>query len=69
LPHHYTKDTTEAPYWCEKCFRITQHSVSGGRLGRCKEHEFAGVAGTGLTRVQFKRKQQQEKEQRQPRLF
>lgn len=66
-PFHYTKDVTEAYEWCKACNKLTLHFVSGGRLGRCKEH---GVGGEdGLSVAQRKRKEQQEKEQREPKLF
>jgi len=67
VPHHFTKDTTEAYIWCKTCNKLTLHFVSDGRQGRCKEH---GVGGEdGLSVSQRKWKEQQEKEKREPRLF
>lgn len=39
MPEHYTKNTLEATVWCNKCNRMTQHRVDGGRRGPCLEHE------------------------------
>ncbi len=69
MPHHYQKWVTEVGEWCKTCNRVTVHTVSGGRLGRCKEHSFAGVNGTGLTREQFKRREQRERERKKLPLF
>lgn len=68
-PAHYTKETTEAMYWCNTCGRETMHYVWDRRLANCKEHEFKGVNGTGMTQKQFKKKQQQEFEAKNPSLF
>jgi hypothetical protein len=64
MPHHYTKDTTEAYEFCNTCNRLTLHAVSGGRRGHCKEH-----GPKGLTKAQQKRKKKREKEEREQRLF
>jgi hypothetical protein len=39
MPHHSTKRTLEVTHWCNTCSRMTQHHVSDGRLGFCKEHQ------------------------------
>ena len=64
MPHHYPKDTTEAPYYCSRCGRPTQHRVFDGRLAHCLEHQ-----SQQFTKAQLKRKEQQEKEKREPKLF
>lgn len=64
MPHHYPKDTTEAPYWCKTCGRTTQHRVFDGRLAHCLEHH-----AQEFTKAQLKRKEQAEKEKREPKLF
>jgi hypothetical protein len=64
MPHHYTKDTTSAPAWCNHCWRNTQHSVSDGRLGRCMEH-----AAPYLSKAQEAKLKKQQKERINPRLF
>jgi hypothetical protein len=38
MPEHFTKNTLECTAWCNTCQRPTQHDVSCGRRGRCKEH-------------------------------
>ena len=39
MPHHHAKNTESVPAWCNQCWRMTQHAVSGGRQGRCLEHD------------------------------
>lgn len=67
MPHHFQKWVTEAEVWCNKCERITKHSVSDGRLGRCIEHSVGDK--DGLSVAQRKRREQQEKEKREPKLW
>lgn len=38
---HYTRNTETATAWCNKCIRVTQHRVDGGRRGPCLEHQTA----------------------------
>jgi hypothetical protein len=64
LPHHYTKDVTEAPFWCNRCGRETQHRVFDGRLAHCLEH-----SAQEFTKAQLKKREKQEKEKREPKLF
>jgi hypothetical protein len=35
MPHHFTKSTVSAVFWCKKCARETEHRVLGGRRGPC----------------------------------
>jgi hypothetical protein len=35
MPHHYTKTTVTASIWCNKCYRMTEHHVYGGKRGPC----------------------------------
>jgi hypothetical protein len=35
MPHHFTKNTVEATFWCAKCHRETLHTVHDGRRGSC----------------------------------
>ena len=65
---HYRKDVTEAWEWCRTCNRLTLHFVSGGRRGRCKEHEPRGLVN-GMTKAQQRKKEEQERERREPKLF
>jgi hypothetical protein len=37
MPEHFTKATTEAKFWCAKCYKPTMHRVSDGRRGACLE--------------------------------
>lgn len=67
MPHHFQKSITETTEWCNKCERLTTHIVSDGRLGRCKEHSVGDA--DGLSVAQRKRKEQQEKDRREPKLF
>jgi hypothetical protein len=36
MPHHFTKNTVSAVFWCKPCGRDTEHLVQGGRRGACK---------------------------------
>ena len=38
MAEHYTRSTESVTKFCNTCGRITEHSVSDGRVGRCKEH-------------------------------
>ncbi len=67
MPHHFRKDVTEAYEFCKTCNKLTLHFVSDGRLGRCKEHSVGDA--DGLSKEQRKRRDEQEKEKREPRLF
>jgi hypothetical protein len=64
VPHHYTRNTTEAYAWCNRCDRETRHHVSDGRLAHCLEHE-----APMLTKDQQRRREKQEQEARAPKLF
>jgi hypothetical protein len=35
MPHHFTKTTVEASFWCNPCGRDTMHRVDDGRRGPC----------------------------------
>jgi hypothetical protein len=35
MPHHFTKATVEASFWCNPCARDTMHRVDDGRRGPC----------------------------------
>ena len=35
MPHHFTKNTVSATFWCTKCNGPTVHMVMGGRRGPC----------------------------------
>ena len=63
-PEHYTQNTEGAPRWCNVCARITVHAVSGGRIGRCTEHE-----SPEFTEAQKKRRATQKREKQNPGLF
>ena len=39
MAEHYTTNTESVTRWCNACNRPTQHKVSGGRVGRCMEHD------------------------------
>lgn len=64
MTEHYTTNTESVLRWCNQCNRLTRHSVSGKRVGRCMEHQAAGAS----------QRQQREAERRtreaaNPRLF
>lgn len=56
MPHHYTKNVTEAQEYCRTCNAWTMHYVSDGRLGRCK-NEHAVVDPTRQPMVSLSGKQ------------
>ena len=64
MPFHFPKATTEAPWFCKKCGRETQHRVFDGRLAHCLEHSVQE-----FTKAQLKRREQEEKKKREPELF
>ena len=35
MPEHFTKNTVEASFWCNKCGKPTPHRVDSGRRGPC----------------------------------
>jgi hypothetical protein len=35
MPHHFTKTTVSATFWCNKCGKDTHHRVDYGRRGPC----------------------------------
>ena len=35
MGHHFTRDTIEASAYCNKCGKMTPHTVSDRRLGYC----------------------------------
>ena len=37
MPHHFTKNTVSATFWCKPCGKPTVHYVFDGRRGGCKE--------------------------------
>ena len=61
---HETRNTTAVSAWCNVCGKKTLHRVSDRRRGTCLEHEAAG-----LSREQERRKKQEEREEREPRLL
>jgi len=68
MPHHYRKDVTEAYEWCKTCNKLTLHAVFDRRLAHCKEHEHPGLVD-GMTKAQRKKRDEQEKDKKNPRLF
>jgi hypothetical protein len=64
MTQHYTLATESDTVWCGTCQRHTQHKVSGGRLGRCMEHQ-----AKGESKRQAKARQQREHDRQNPKLF
>jgi hypothetical protein len=61
---HFTENTESILKWCGKCGRQTRHAVSGGRAGRCTEHEAAPES-----QAQRRRRLKAEREAANPTLF
>lgn len=36
MPHHFTKSTVSATFWCKPCGKPTMHYVFDGRRGGCQ---------------------------------
>lgn len=64
MSHHETKNTTGILAWCNTCGRRTMHRVTDRRKGHCTEH-----APAGLSKAQEKRRREQEKKERELKLF
>lgn len=64
MAHHYTHNTESITKFCAQCERSTQHSVTGGRLGRCLEHD-----APQFSKAQLRRRELQKRERQAPRLF
>jgi hypothetical protein len=74
MGEHYRRGQTEAESWCARCRRFTLHRVDhpvppakgGGRLGPCLDAKHPAL---GLSKDQQKRRDRQERERQQPKLF
>ncbi len=64
MAEHYTSNTESVTRWCNHCGKPTQHSVSGGRVGRCMEHD-----APALSKAQEKRREKRERQTPEPGLF
>jgi len=64
MAEHYTEATESDTKWCNTCQRLTQHRVSGKRLGRCMEHE-----APMETHKQKRAREKRERETKSPKLF
>lgn len=64
MTEHYTTNTESVTRWCNRCGKPTQYKVSGGRVGRCTEHE-----SETLSKKQKAARQKREMEERNPKLF
>ncbi len=64
MAEHYTANTESVTRWCNSCNRRTQHGVSGGRIGRCLEHNLPKYS-----KKQQKNGERIDRELAQPRLF
>ena len=63
MAEHYTANTESVSKWCNACCRMTQHSVSGNRVGRCIEH-----TSPKLTKKQQENRERLEREAQSPKL-
>lgn len=72
MTEHFTEATESVTKWCDTCLRVTEHAVSGKRLGRCKEHA-AGDPASGMSKKQIaareRRAREQKEKERNPPLF
>lgn len=50
--------------FCNACNRLTKHSVSDGRIGRCMEHD-----APELSKKQQRERARRDRETRNPRMF
>jgi hypothetical protein len=64
MPEHYTRNTLECTAYCNVCERMTQHRVYDGRRGHCLEHQ-----APELSKAQQRRREKEERERREPKLF
>lgn len=64
MSHHFTQNTESITRWCGQCGKMTQHSVSGGRVGLCMEHD-----APLYSKAQLRRREIQERDRQAPRLF
>ncbi|HWQ03121.1 MAG TPA: hypothetical protein VNL38_01450 [Candidatus Nitrosotenuis sp.] len=46
MSEHYTSNTEAVSKFCNTCGRVTQHAVSGHRLGRCMNDHAAARSAT-----------------------
>jgi hypothetical protein len=64
VTEHYTTNTESVTRFCNRCGRPTQHRVSGGRVGRCMEHE-----SPHESKRQVKARKSREEAEKNPPLF
>lgn len=64
MTEHFTQNVESYLAFCRKCSRLTRHAVSGGRAGRCLEHETAPE-----TKAQAARRRKAAREFATPTLF
>lgn len=64
MSEHYTEATESILKWCNHCQRQTVHTVSGGRVGRCTEHD-----SPKFSKAQLAARARQAREAANPRLF
>jgi ribosomal protein L44E len=66
VTEHYTRNTESILKWCNKCARLTVHKVSGGRVGRCSEHQAEDTQAQQKAREKARQRAAKDAE---PRLF
>lgn len=71
MPEHYTKNTLECTAYCNRCGKMTQHRVDGGRRGPCldciKKLEIESAAAR--IRKGLKAEEKADHDRRNPNLF
>lgn len=74
MSEHYPRGQKEAEAWCARCKKFTMHRVDhplagqkgGGRLGPCIDPNHPPL---GLSKSQIARREAQQREEQNPRLF
>lgn len=64
MAEHYPRSTESILKHCNTCGRLTVHPVSGGRVGRCSEHQ-----AVGPSKKQQAAQKKREDEEKNPKLF
>jgi hypothetical protein len=71
MSEHYTRNTSEATEWCNKCNAMTQHRIDGGRRGPCLKCLAKRERDSEFQRIKegIEETEKREREQENPKLF
>jgi hypothetical protein len=64
MSEHLPRSCESTTKWCNRCCNITEHIVSDGRIGRCKNHD-----SSAESKKQIAARIKRETEAKNPRLF